>query len=836
ATGTLTKSGAGTLILSGANTFGGAVTISSGNLQIGAGSTTGSVGAGAIANSGTLEISRSDNLTFANVISGTGAFVKSGAGTLTLSGANSYSGATTVSAGVLTVSHATALGTSAAGTAVAAGATLSLSGGITVATEALSLSAGSGGSSTLNNAGGANIWSGNLTVDTGADAVNRALLNSDAGVLTISGNINLSAGTQDFVLRGDGDGVIGGQITGSQRLFKSSTGAGTWTLSGDNSATFTGRISVGNGAIQIASESNLGATPASFVSNQLTLGGSSAQGSLRTTASLSLSANRGVALGSAGGAFDVAASTSLAVNSVVSGSGALFKQSAGTLTLSGANSYSGATSVSAGVLAVSHATALGTSAAGTTVTGGANGASSLRLQGGITVTGESLALTVTADTTGNAALVNASGNNIWTGNITLNTGTDPTYRARFTSEAGLLTVSGNVSFAGTGTRAFVFGGAGAGLISGQISGSLPLFKDGGGTWTLSGNNTGFSGVATIGNGVLEISSESNLGATPASFAAAQLTLGSGASNQGTLKTTATTSLSANRGVTLASGGGAFDVADATTFTVDSVVTGAAALAKQGAGNLVLSVGNSYSGATSVTQGVLTASNALSLGTSAGATSVTSGAELRLQGGISIASEAVTLNGDGISSGGALRNLSGDNALGGAITLASASRINSDDGTLTLTGGITSTNLGLTVGGAGNVTVSTTGLSLGTGTLTKDGAGTFTIAAANTFDGAITISAGKLQVGAGSTTGSVGAGAISNSGTLEINRSDALTCANVITGTGSFIKSGAGNLTLSGANAVTGATTVSAGDLTVDSGALAGTSGVTVNDAILTAVN
>ncbi|MFN9918112.1 MAG: autotransporter-associated beta strand repeat-containing protein, partial [Pirellulaceae bacterium] len=149
---------------------------------------------------------------------------------------------------------------------------------------------------TLNNQAGNNTWTGNLTVDTGAHASNRALLNSDAGKLTVSGNIHLSAGTQDFVLRGEGDGEISGQLTGSQRLFKSSSGSGTWILSGDNSSTFTGRTSISNGAIQVASEANLGAVPGSAVANQLTLGGSSTNGTLRTTGTMSLSGNRGVTL------------------------------------------------------------------------------------------------------------------------------------------------------------------------------------------------------------------------------------------------------------------------------------------------------------------------------------------------------------------------------------------------------------------------------------------------------------------------------------------------------------------------------------------------------------
>ena len=84
-TGTLTKSGAGTLILTGENTFGGGTTISAGTLQIGNGGTTGSISGNMIDN-GVFVFDRSDALTYAGNISGTGSLVKNGAGTLTLTG------------------------------------------------------------------------------------------------------------------------------------------------------------------------------------------------------------------------------------------------------------------------------------------------------------------------------------------------------------------------------------------------------------------------------------------------------------------------------------------------------------------------------------------------------------------------------------------------------------------------------------------------------------------------------------------------------------------------------------------------------------------------------
>jgi autotransporter-associated beta strand protein len=121
-----------------------------------------------------------------------------------------------------------------------------------------------------------------------------------------------------------------------------------------------------------------------------------------------------------------------------------------------------------------------------------------------------------------------------------------------------------------------------------------------------------------------------------------------------------------------------------------------AVTKNDAGTWTLSGNNTYTGTTTVSAGALNIQHANALGATSGSTTVSSGAALQLQGGISIGAEALSLTGTGVSTTGALRNISGSNTYGGAITLAGATRINSDADLLTLSGGIGGTQ-NLTIG-------------------------------------------------------------------------------------------------------------------------------------------
>ena len=118
-TGTVTKSGAGLITLTGTNSWSGITTISSGTLQVGAGGSTGTLGSGAVANNATLIFNRSDSSYIApNAISGAGALIKTGAGKITLTGTSTHTGTTTISEGTLQIGSGAATGTLGSGAVI----------------------------------------------------------------------------------------------------------------------------------------------------------------------------------------------------------------------------------------------------------------------------------------------------------------------------------------------------------------------------------------------------------------------------------------------------------------------------------------------------------------------------------------------------------------------------------------------------------------------------------------------------------------------------------------------------------------------------------------------
>ena len=186
----------------------------------------------------------------------------------------------------------------------------------------------------------------------------------------------------------------------------------------------------------------------------------------------------------------------------------------------------------------------------------------------------------------------------------------------------------------------------------------------------------------------------------------------------------------------------------------SSIIGSGTVTKSGTGTWTLSGANTYTGLTTISAGTLKLNNTAALGTAASGTSITSGAVLDLNGINYSTAEALTVNGTGISSGGAVINSSSTGAtFAGLIRLGSASSIVGGTGTINISnaGTITGATFGLTLGGAAGGTL-TSILGTTTGTLTKADGGTWTLSGANTFTGGTTLNAGTLNINNASTLG------------------------------------------------------------------------------------
>ncbi len=563
--------------------------------------------------------------------------------------------------------------------------------------------------------------------------------------------------------------------------------------------------------------------------------------------------------------------------------------------LNGANTYAGLTTVN-GYLIAGNDSALGSTASGTVV----NSGGTLGINGGVNVGAEALTISGAGFDAGFGGPSGAvyfgtfgGGNSSYGGAITLSG--DATLGGLGTGTmTGGINTGGNTLTFGNGYSSTTFN-----VNSTGISGSGNVVLNGTTSPTVNFNaNNSYTGTTTVNGGTLNLNGSTN---TNSGVTGAVLNIGDGvgAANSAVVRNTTAGQINNVAAVTVNSdglfdlnggsesigslaGGGNVTLGGATLTTggnntdttFSGVISEAGGITKVGTGTFLITGANTYTGVTNVNSGILSINSATGLGAggAGNGTVVASGATLLINTGINVTNESLSIAGSGAPGmGGALRNESGTNTWGGAITLTNnASIIAMAGSTLNLNGGIDKTDFTLTSTAQGGATINYGAAITGDNDnlfnddMTFTGGGTHNLNAANTYQGktnitvsgttvnanvanAIPTANGRSEVTmqAGTTLNTnaqqfiatlSGAGTVNNGGNLFTmgygggpGGNPTADFSGSINGTGGLDKDGTNNQTLSGTNNYTGFTAVLGGTLTIGgTGSIANSNGVNVN--------
>ncbi len=668
-------------------------------------------------------------------------------------------------------------------------------------------------------------------------------VSGNTGALTFTGPLTLT-GTRTLTTIGSDvyfDGVLGDGGKG-YGFIKSGTSA--LVLGGNN--TFTGAVTINDGTITLANAGALNSTApvaVSFGSNantkMLQLGGHSVTVSgLTTGATVGTSIVENNAAGTATLTVNNAAANTFAgvLRDGAAGTLALTKTGGGTLTFSGSspNTYIGLTTVSAGTLELNKTPESNAIAGDIVVNGGA-----------LTLAANHQIADTSDITVNGSANFNSNDKTETVRNVTLNS----SYSTPLQHRVANMTITETL----TVTKGVV------GLTSGTTTSAKTVSMSGGSRMDMAAN-TGDT-IFNIGDGGLTMSGATlRFGWTGLGSAeTAQVNLGGDFTGSG-MNHLDYLNPDNPRLLDLQGATRTFNITSDTTTIAPTIQNGG--LTKTGAGTLVLTGNNTYTGPTSLDAGILRITNAGALGASADGVTVADGAQLELSGGITVSGRSLTMSGTGTNNRGPLQSVSGANTWTGDILLgANGTRIGAigPGQTLTLSGAI---------GDGGN--------NYGLAVRNEDSGGTTILSGANTYGGDTEIVVGLLQIEGGNNRLPVGSvlrignsanvetatfdlngynqqvgGLVSlgttmdmevtnsstDPATLTVNNASGSTYRGQITGNLALAKSGAGTLTLSGPdpNTYAGSTTVSAGTLELNKtpGANAIAGDIVVNGGALT---
>ncbi len=793
-------------------------------------------------------------VTLSGALSGAGGFTKTGAGTLVLTGGGSFSGTATATAGTV---YFGSTAWSAATVASSAGAVIQPGIPATAASVSVRSLTLNGGNPTFraNYNGGAY---GDRFLVSGTDAFN---VDSPTAMTVIPGS-DLFAGDRIPLI--DYNGTIGG-AAGFDGLTATAAGNPHYILSLENDTVNTVVNVVIEGLDSVLWKGDVNGTwDVNTTANWETLSNASPSNfydldSVRFTDIGAATPNVTLAgtINPSSVQFDAEANYTLQ-GDPITGSGTFQKFNTGTVTLLNNNTYIGAVTINAGTVRVGNG--------GTT--GALGGAGNITIgSAGTLEINRSDAQTLSRATTG-AGTVAQNG----TGNLSLSA----------SLSTNLVVNAGTVTATGGGFSANRM--EGNGVVTINAAGTLVV--PAGAAHAFGGDNVNMTESFVINGGTLTLNQEQYFIQLSLNGGTINGASEMRASNSATAWSVTGTSASTVACRVSQVGNANWNVSDATSspaadLTLSGNVTNAGSLVKTGVGTLTLTgADNSYTGGTAVNGGVLEAASVADVASAGrigtGYLGIANDATFRYTGTgaettarnlwidtgsqnktIDVVSEtaSLTFSGtdgninkpftkaglgaltlvDSIVTDGAVTVTAGRLTLTGDNTHTGTTTING--GTLQIgSGGATGTmGSGAVVNNAALVLLRDSALAIagdisGTGTLTQQGTGVTTLTGSNTYEGATLISAGSLEIGSGGTAGTLGSGAVTNNASLIFNRSDALTVANAISGTGTLTKNAGGTLTLTGSNTYEGATTVAAGTLLANntSGSATGTSSVSVS--------
>jgi autotransporter-associated beta strand protein len=498
----------------------------------------------------------------------------------------------------------------------------------------------------------------------------------------------------------------------------------------------------------------------------------------------------------------------------------LVKEGSGRLTMTGANSYSGITTINQGVIRMTSNVSLGQQVVGTIVnTGGA-----VEFSGPFS-TNEPFTISGTGISNGGALRNVTNNTRTLGGTVTLDAD------ARINSDQATL----NITTTNINSHTLYVGGNGTVQLNttlnngGKTTGDGAIFKDGNGELRLMGNFTALSGTVNLTQGTIRINDNNGLGNS------GLLVMSNGTTLRPDNTTTRNTPKNvsvlgditlgyANQGLTISGNvdlnAGTRQITSIFGNTISGVISNGA-LTKTGADPLTLSGNNTYTGNTLISQGVLNANAVGSLGVGSDVF-IANGSTLNVNANVEVGSAREA----GFSNSGVIAISAGN-----TLTTIGANKGSyfqnsiSGAGGLTMAGsGTTNMNLFGTQSYTGPTTVSggqlTSPVAMATSSLTVSG-GVFSAGGANILGNTIpvTVNAGTYQLGGAQTIGSLaGTGGTVSLGASTLTTGNAntnTTYSGVISGTGGLTKIGTGTFTLNGTvNTYTGNTTVNNGTLTV----------------------